>query len=216
MIRAEGFHQLILNPVDILKLVNHNIFKALLPFLADLVISLENVQNKFQQVVIVQPEALFFLIQVTVKNYVVSLCRSKVFLVNLIQTHADKIFVVVGLFEKFFDFNHVARVRKSHLPQSKTTLLVNYLKHCINIRIIQNEKTFRVRDSMRIFLKNAYTKTVESGNVTCVIVAGELTDSVSHFGCGFIRKSNAENVRWKNTDFVYKVGKTVGECAGFT
>ena len=64
---------------------------------------------------------------------------------------------------------------------------------------------------MRIFLEDAYTKSVEGRNIACVVVACELTDSVSHFGGGFVCKGNTKYVRWKDAYFVYKICKTVGE-----
>ena len=216
MVRAEGLHEFILNHIDILELVDHYVFKALLPLLTDFVVCLKNVEHELEKVVVVKAEALFFLIEITVKNNVIWLGGSKVLLMDFVERHADKVFVIMRLFKKLFDFYHVASCRKSHLSKCKATLFVNNLQHCVYVGIVQNKKTFWIAYSMGIFLKHAYTKAVERRNVTCVVVACELTDSVSHFGSGFVCKSNAKYVRRKNANFVYKICKAVGEGAGFS
>ncbi len=74
MIRAQNFHQFILQGINILEFINHNVFQPLLPFLPDVPMLLKDIQGKFDQVVVVQPEALLFLIQVTVKDYIFRFC----------------------------------------------------------------------------------------------------------------------------------------------
>lgn len=56
---AKGFHEAVLKPVDVLELVDHNIFEALLPLAADLRLALEDVQRENDQVVVVEAEAFF-------------------------------------------------------------------------------------------------------------------------------------------------------------
>ena len=71
MIPLQRFHQLVLQAVDVLEFVDHDVLQALLPLGADRGILLEDVKREFDQVVVVEPEALFLLIQVSVKNDVV-------------------------------------------------------------------------------------------------------------------------------------------------
>ena len=54
---------------------------------------------------------------------------------------------------------------------------------------------------------------MKSGNIARIVVACKLPYTRAHFVCGFIRKSNAENIRRKNADFVYKIGKSVSQSA---
>ena len=49
-------------------------------------------------------------IEIAVKNYVVSLCCCKIFLMYLFERHCNEIFVVVWLLKNFSDFYHVAGV----------------------------------------------------------------------------------------------------------
>ena len=148
MIRTEGFHHFILNHVYILKLINHYVFKPLLPFEADCFVCLEDIEHELEQIVIVQTEAFFLLVKVAVKNYVVGTGGGQVFLMNLVQTHADKVFVIVRLLKDFADFYHVAGVAKGHLAKGKAALLVDNLQHGIDVGIVEDEKTFRIRDGV--------------------------------------------------------------------
>ena len=63
---------------------------------------------------------------------------------NLIQAHADKVFVIFWFLKDFTDFNHVAGIAKGHLAQGKAALFVNNLQHCVNVGIVQDKKAFRV------------------------------------------------------------------------
>ena len=194
VVRAQGFHHFVLNHVYVLKLVYHYVFKALLPLKTDGLVGLEDIKHKLKEVVVVKAKAFFLLVEVSVKNDVVGFGCSKILLVNLVQTHADKVFVVVRLFKKFFYFYHVARIAKGHLTQGESAFFVNNLQHCIDVGIVQNKKAFWIGNSVGIFLQHAYTKTMKRRNITGVVVTCKLTDSAAHFGSSFVGKGNAKNM----------------------
>ena len=68
MVAAERLHELVLQPVDVLKLIDHDVGKALLPFLPDVRILPEDIEAELDEVVIVEAEALLLLVEVAVEN----------------------------------------------------------------------------------------------------------------------------------------------------
>ena len=64
----QHMHQLILECIDILELVDHNVFQAFLPLQPDLFLLLKDIEGKFDQIVVIEAEALLFLIEIAVKN----------------------------------------------------------------------------------------------------------------------------------------------------
>ena len=110
MICAQRFHQLILQQVDILKFINHNIFQTLLPFQADVFPLMENVKSKLDQVIIIQPEAFLFLIQIPVKDNILRRNGPVIFFLQRLQRQGDHVLIIIRLFEKLQDLNPVPRV----------------------------------------------------------------------------------------------------------
>ena len=113
MIGAQHFHQLILKRVDILEFVDHDIFQPLLPFQPDRLIPRKNIQRKFDQVVVIQRETFFLLIQIAVENDVVGVVGLQIFFMQRVQRHLDQVQVIIRLAEEFLDLDHVPRVGKS-------------------------------------------------------------------------------------------------------
>ena len=68
VIAAQHLHQLILQRVDILKLVDHDVFEPLLPLEPDVLVLLENIERELDEVVVVEAEALFLLIEIAVED----------------------------------------------------------------------------------------------------------------------------------------------------
>lgn len=68
VIAAEHLHQLILETVDVLKFIDHDIFQPLLPFQPDILMFPKDVQGEFDEVIVIQTEAFLFLIQVAIEN----------------------------------------------------------------------------------------------------------------------------------------------------
>ena len=75
----QHMHQLILECIDILELVDHNVFQAFLPLQPDLFLLLKDIEGKFDQIVVIEAEALLFLIEIAVKNDVGHFGGLKVF-----------------------------------------------------------------------------------------------------------------------------------------
>lgn len=69
---------------------------------------------------------------------------------------------------------------------------------------------------MGILLKNGDTKTVESIDVSGVIIPSEGVNSMAHLIGRFIGESHAKNVAGENAKLVNQICKTVRESSGFT
>ena len=95
MVIAEDLHELILRRVDVLEFVDHDVFQTLLPFEADILMRAENVQREFDQVVVVEREALLFLIQIAVEDDVLRAFGFVVFLLEGIERQGDHVLVIV-------------------------------------------------------------------------------------------------------------------------
>ena len=107
VIGAEHFHQPVLQQIDILEFIDHDVFQSLLPLQSDVFILLKNIKSKLDQVVIVQTEALFLLIQIAVEDAVLRGLCFVVFLLQGIRRHGDQIQIVFRALEEFLDFDHV-------------------------------------------------------------------------------------------------------------
>ena len=73
MIASEHFHELVLKPVNVLELVDHDVFETLLPFEAQVLAATENLEREYDQVVVVEAEAFLLLIEIAVEQDVVGL-----------------------------------------------------------------------------------------------------------------------------------------------
>ncbi len=99
VVAAEHLHQFILQAVNILEFINHDVFQPLLPFQPGSGTFLENVQGKFNQVIVVQPEAFLLLVQVAVKDDIGGVGCRKVFLPQDIRGHFNQIDIIIRVFE---------------------------------------------------------------------------------------------------------------------
>jgi hypothetical protein len=62
VIAAKRLHQPVLQLIDILKFVDHDIFEPFLPLEPYVFVGTENIKRQFDEVVIIESEALFLLI----------------------------------------------------------------------------------------------------------------------------------------------------------
>ena len=79
--------------------VNHDVLEPFLPFEFDIVVLRKDIQHKLDQVVIIQSEALLFLIKIAVKNDIFSLGSLHILFMQGIEGHGYHIKVVVRFFE---------------------------------------------------------------------------------------------------------------------
>ena len=80
MITAQHLHQLILERVNVLELIYHDVFQPLLPLVFDILMLLKYVERELNEVVVVQAEALFLLIEVAIEDDVLYFCGIQILL----------------------------------------------------------------------------------------------------------------------------------------
>ena len=85
VVSAEDLHQLILETVNVLKLVNHDVFQSLLPFQTNVRMLFKDIQGEPDQIVIVQPEALLLLVEIPVEDHVVHRDSVQILLLQCVQ-----------------------------------------------------------------------------------------------------------------------------------
>ena len=71
VVALEHLHELMLKPVDVLELVDHDVFEALLPLEAQVLAATEDLEREDDQVVVIEAEAFLLLIQIAVEQDVV-------------------------------------------------------------------------------------------------------------------------------------------------
>lgn len=94
MVAAQHLHQLILDGIDILKLIDHDVLQPLLPLEPDFRILLKKIERKFEQIIVVQTEAFLLLIEIAVENDVSGSCCLVVLFLQGIQGKGNQIPIV--------------------------------------------------------------------------------------------------------------------------
>ena len=214
VVGLQDFHQADLQRIDVLKLVDHDVFEAFLPFLCDVRMGLENVQREDDQVVVVEAEALALLVEIAVEEDVTDFAGVFVFQLQLIKGEVDHIQVVARFGEAFADLEHVPCVAEGHVLHGKAALLVDDAEHVVDVGIVQHEETARILHGKGIFLQDAYAEAMEGVHVAGVVVAGQVVDAALHLPGGLVRKGDAEDVGRQDAHLADEVGEAGGEGPG--
>lgn len=215
MVFNKLFHERDLQRVDILKLVDHDVFKTLLPLQRNIGEMVENMQRDNDEIVVIEPEAFLLLIQIPIENDVVHLARIKVFLLELRQRKRDKIDVIIGALNRFQNLDHIARLAEGFLAQGDFALIVNHLQHRIDIGIVEHQKALRVPHGMRIFLQHRNAEAMERANVARIVIARHATNTLAHFIGRLIAERDAQNIARQNAQVVDQVREPMRERARF-
>ena len=216
MVPAETFHEIILQLIDVLKLVDHDIFQPFLPLQFHFLRPGEDEQRELDQIVIIQTEAFLLLVEVAIKNDVRNRPALVVLLFQRCQGHGDQIVIVQRFPEGLPDLDHVPGTAEGHVPQRESALFVNHLQHLIDILIVQHQETLRVAAHMTVLLENRYTEPVEGADVTSVVVSGQNVNPLPHFVGGLVREGNAQNMPGQNAQFIHQISETVGKGPGLS
>ena len=71
MIAGKHLHELVLKPIDVLELVDHDVFEPFLPFETQVLAPTEDLEREYDQVVVVEAEAFLLLIEIAVEQDVI-------------------------------------------------------------------------------------------------------------------------------------------------
>ena len=180
VIAAQHLHQLILQRVDILKLVDHDVFEPLLPLEPDVLVLLENIERELDEVVVVEAEALFLLIEIAVEDDVPRRVGALVLFAQRVERHRDHVLVILRLLKELSDLDHVPCGGIGHVAQCEAALFVDDAEHRVDVGIIQHEEALRVLHRMAVLLQNGDTEAVERVDIARVVVAGQGVDTLAH------------------------------------
>ncbi len=158
--------------VNVLELVNHNVFEFFLPLSFDVFVVFENVQSEQDQVVVVEAEAFFLLVQIAVKDNVFRGMGAQILFFELLDVHMDQVEVIFWSFFQFHDFDHVPRFGKCHVAQGEISFFVYHAQHFVDIGVVEHDEVFRIGHSVRFFEQDGVAKAVERRNEAGVVVAG--------------------------------------------
>lgn len=115
MVAGKHAHELVLQLVDVLELVNHDVFQALLPFQPDVRVLTEDVEHDDNKVVVVEGKALLLLIEIPVEDDVAHISCPLVLFAQGGERHGKQVAIVIGPFLEFHDLDHVARATERHI-----------------------------------------------------------------------------------------------------
>ena len=180
VIAAQHLHQLILQRVDILKLVDHDVFEPLLPLEPDVLVLLENIERELDEVVVVEAEALFLLIEIAVEDDVPRRVGALVLFAQRVERHRDHVLVILRLLKELSDLDHVPCGGIGHVAQCEAALFIDDAEHRVDVGIIQHEEALRVLHRMAVLLQNGDTEAVERVDIARVVVAGQGVDTLAH------------------------------------
>ena len=130
---TQSFHQFILQGVDVLEFVDHDVFQPLLPFQTDIFPFFENMQRELDQVIVIQAEAFLFLIEITEKDNILCTDCCVILFFQRFQGQGYHVPVIFRPFEQFLYFNHIPGHGKGHVPQRQAPLFVNDLQHGVDV-----------------------------------------------------------------------------------
>ena len=180
VIAAQHLHQLVLQRVDILKFVDHDVFEPLLPLEPDVLVLLENIERELDEVVVVEAEALFLLIEIAVEDDVPRRVGALVLFAQRVERHRDHVLVILRLLKELSDLDHVPCGGIGHVAQCEAALFVDDAEHRVDVGIIQHQKALRILHRMAVLLQNGDTEAVERVDIARVVVAGQGVDTLAH------------------------------------
>ena len=216
VVAAERAHEAVLGLVYVLELVHHDVLQPLLPLAAYLALALENVEGEEDEVVVVQAEALFLLVEVAVEDDVPRADGVEVLPVQGLQVHVYHVEVVFGVLDALAELYHVPRVGVCHVAQGEAALFVDAGEHDVDVSVVEDEEAFGVLHRVTVLLEHGDAEAVEGADVAGVAVAGECAYALAHLGGGLVREGDAEDAAGRDTQLVYKVGKAAREGARLT
>ena len=213
---AEHLHQPVLQGVDVLELIDHDVFEALLPLQPDLLVDLEDVKCEVDEVVVVEAEAFLLLVQIAVKQNVLHIHRVKVLLAEDVEGHGDHVAVILRLLDALADLEHVPRVFEGHVAQGEAALLVDLCEHGVDVGVVEDEEAVGVLYRVAVLLQHRHAEAVEGVDVAGVAVVDQRADALAHLVRGAVREGHAEDVVRRNADHVHQVREAVRKGAGLS
>ncbi len=174
----------------------------------------ENVERKLDQVVVIEPEALLLLVEITVENDILRRHRRKILVPEDLQRHCDHVEVVFRLGEAFPDLDHVAGISEGHIPEREPALLVDDLQHLVDVRVVEDKKALRVGHRVAVLLQHGNAEAVKCIHVPRIIVPGQAVNALPHLRGGLVGECDAEDISRQDPELLHKVGEAVRERTG--
>ena len=214
MIAAEGAHEPVLRLVDVLKLVHHDVLQPLLPLLAYLPVLLEDVEREEDEVVVVEAEALFLLVEIAEEDDVAHGDGVEILAVQRLEVHVYHVEVVLRVLYALAYLYHVPRVGVCHVPQREAALFVYAREHGVDVRVVEDEEALRVLHGVAVLLQDGDAEAVEGADVARVAVAGQGADALAHLGGGLVGEGHAEYAARRDAQVINEIGKAARQRPG--
>ena len=215
VIALQHLHEPVLQRIDILEFIDHDVFQPLLPFKANVGEPLENVEREYDQVVVIEPEALPFLVKIPIEDDVAHVISLHIPVMQLGDRPFEHVQIVAGVLFELLHLDHVARSGKRHIAQREAAFFIDGLQHGIDVGVVEHQETFRIPYGMGIFLKNRNAKAVERVDIAGVVIAGKAADAPAHLVGGLVREGDAQDVARQNAQLVDQVREPLRQRSRF-
>ena len=213
MVPLQNLHELVLQAVDVLELVDHDVLEARLPLGSNLRVVLEDVERELDEVVVVEPEALLLLVEVAVEQDVLDADGGLVLGVERLDRHVDHVAQVVGLGEELAGLEHVAGTGEGHVTERDAALGIDDRENGVDVGVVEHEEALGVAHGRRVLLEDRHAEAVEGVDVARVVVAGQSVDALAHLVRGLVGEGDAEDVPRHDAHLVDEIGEAPGERA---
>ena len=198
----ERLHERVLQAVDILELVHHDVLHALLPGAAHLRAGVEQVQRQDDEIVVVEPEALLLLQQVAVEDNVVDGLGLGIAALQLVVAHGDEVVEVVGAVAGLQHLYLVAGLGVGALAQGEPALLIDDSEHGVDVAVIEHREALRQLQGVTVGLQHRHAQAVEGVDESRVRIADEAPDAAAHLAGRLVGESGTQDVARQDAQHV--------------
>ena len=173
-------------------------------------------EGEFDEVVVVQGEALSLLIEVAVKDDVPGGDGGVVFRADGVKVLVQHKLIIVGVFKELADLDHVTGVTEGHVTEGEAALLIYGGEHLVYVGVIEDKEALGIAEGVYVLLQDGDAKAVEGVYVAGVVVAGEGVDALAHLAGGLVGEGDAQDAGGRYAKLRDEVGEAPGQGPGLT
>ena len=96
-------------------------------------------RQRFQQIVVIQPEAFLLLVEIAIENDVVRGFGLQVFLLQRLERQRDEIEIILRLLLELAELDHVPRRAECHGAQRQPALLIDDAEHGVDVAVVKRK-----------------------------------------------------------------------------
>ena len=212
MVAREDIRQRILVFVDVLKLIYHDVFQPLLPFLPDLPAVVQNVQGEINQIVKIQRKALALLIEIAVENFVLQGGCALGQLQKMVHIGINEGLDIPPAALAPADV--INGLLNGDVPARNAKILENRGQYGLFVLLVHDEECLRVAHHMAVLFEKGDAEAVEGGDPGKVLIRQLAADTLFHLRGGLIGEGDAEDIGRGDAQHIHEIEITGGQGLG--